>query len=49
MFETLAARIRNARAADRTARELHRLSDRELADIGLSRASIPEVARSTRS
>jgi uncharacterized protein YjiS (DUF1127 family) len=48
MFETIAARIRKARAADRTARELQRLSDRELADIGLTRFSIPSVVRGMR-
>ena len=45
MFESLAARIRNARTVERTARELNRLSDRQLADIGLARGSIQDVAR----
>jgi uncharacterized protein YjiS (DUF1127 family) len=45
MFESLAARIRNARTVERTARELNRLSDRQLVDIGLARGSIQDVAR----
>ncbi len=34
-----------ARQQDRVARELSLLSDRELADFGLSRGDIPAVAR----
>ena len=35
------------RSYDRSLRELSRLNDRELADIGISRSDIPAVARSS--
>jgi uncharacterized protein YjiS (DUF1127 family) len=35
------------RSYDRSVRELSRLNDRELADIGISRSDIPAVARSS--
>jgi len=35
------------RRYDQSVRELSRLDDRELADIGISRSDIPRVARSS--
>jgi uncharacterized protein YjiS (DUF1127 family) len=48
MFDTISARIKAYNNYRRTVRELSRLGTRELADIGLTRASIPSVARDPR-
>jgi uncharacterized protein YjiS (DUF1127 family) len=37
--------LRNIRSYRSTVNELNRLSQRELADLGISRADIPAVAR----
>lgn len=44
---SLAARLRRFRLYHRTVAELNALGDRDLADLGLRRGDIPEVARST--
>ena len=43
--DRLAAAIRQRRTYERTVAELNSLTDRELLDLGISRFSIPEVAR----
>ncbi len=48
MFDTLTQRLRTYGAYRNTYRELSRLSNRELNDIGLNRASIAEAARGRR-
>ncbi|HUG60719.1 MAG TPA: DUF1127 domain-containing protein [Methylomirabilota bacterium] len=48
MFETLTTRIKSYGAYRQTVRELDRLSNRELADIGLTRGAIADVARGAR-
>jgi len=45
MFTTIARFFRAWRAYDNAMRELSYLSDRELADIGISRCDIPRLAR----
>jgi uncharacterized protein YjiS (DUF1127 family) len=45
MFDTIAARIKSMKDYTVTYRELSRLSSRELADIGLTRSVIRDVAR----
>jgi len=45
LWARLQARRANARAIRTTVRELEALSDRALADIGISRCDIPRVAR----
>lgn len=45
MFETIAARIKSVKDYTVTYRELSRLSTRELADIGLTKSVIRDVAR----
>lgn len=37
--------IRRWKRYNRTANELYRLSDRDLADLGLTRSDIPRIAR----
>ncbi|MEM9198840.1 MAG: DUF1127 domain-containing protein [Pseudomonadota bacterium] len=44
-LEEHAARQERARQIRETRRELSRLSDRELADLGMHRAGIPRIAR----
>ena len=48
-FRAWVARLQEARARraefDRTVRELQMLSDRDLADLGISRLSIEDLAR----
>lgn len=44
MFKTFATRLATWRRERETMRELSFLSDRELADLGISRADIPYVA-----
>jgi len=39
--------IRNYRQYKQTVKELHRLTNRELSDIGISRCDIPRIARET--
>ena len=50
-IETLVANLRERRENylryRQTADELHSLNDRELADIGIARCDIPQVARKT--
>ena len=41
----IARTLRNFRSYRSTVNELNRLSQRELADLGISRADIPAVAR----
>jgi len=48
LFGRLIAAIRRDLAAQHAARELEALDDRMLADIGLTRADIPRIARRTR-
>ena len=43
------AKLRNWKRYRETVRELSRLSDRDLADLGISRFDIDSVARSTAS
>jgi uncharacterized protein YjiS (DUF1127 family) len=45
MFETLKTRINAWKRYSRTVSELESLSNRELADLGLSRTDIARVAR----
>jgi uncharacterized protein YjiS (DUF1127 family) len=45
-YETFVQNRANYRMYARTLRELNALSDRELADLGLSRSSLNDVARS---
>lgn len=40
--------IKNAIGQSKTARELNRLSDRDLNDIGIARSDIRDIARQTR-
>jgi len=44
-YSNLVRRLNDNRIYARTVRELESLSDRELADLGLSRASLRDVAR----
>ncbi|MBY3155526.1 DUF1127 domain-containing protein [Rhizobium laguerreae] len=46
MIGTIANKIRNYRQYSQTVRELGRLSDRELNDLGIGRSEIRGVARS---
>lgn len=43
--ETVLTTIRQRRIYERTVSELNNLTDRELNDLGISRFSIPELAR----
>ena len=43
--DTLLTAIRQRRIYERTVAELNSLTDRELNDLGISRFSIPELAR----
>ena len=45
MFETLKTRITAWKRYSRTVSELEALSNRELADLGIARANIVDVAR----
>jgi uncharacterized protein YjiS (DUF1127 family) len=45
LFDSLRQRRENYLRYRQTADELHALSDRELADIGIARCDIPTVAR----
>ncbi len=45
MFDTVVTKLRSYRKYQETYRELARLSSRELADLGISRADIPTIAR----
>jgi uncharacterized protein YjiS (DUF1127 family) len=47
MFETLVGQYRNWRKYRSTYDELMSLSNRELDDLGISRADIPSIARRT--
>ena len=47
VFARIRAALRNAAQVRATVRELQALTDRELADLGISRFSIPEIARET--
>lgn len=47
MFETLVGQFRNWRKYRSTYDELMSLSNRELDDLGISRADIPSIARRT--
>lgn len=44
-FATITQAVRNWRERNRARHELQRLSDRDLADIGLSRCAIDSAAR----
>jgi uncharacterized protein YjiS (DUF1127 family) len=46
MISRIATALRRHQAYNRTTRELSRLSDRELSDLGISRCDIGAVARS---
>lgn len=46
MISRIANALRRQHAYNRTTRELSRLSDRELSDLGISRSEIGSVARS---
>jgi uncharacterized protein YjiS (DUF1127 family) len=45
MFEVLKSRISNWKRYNRTVSELNALSNRDLSDLGISRADINRVAR----
>jgi uncharacterized protein YjiS (DUF1127 family) len=45
MFEVLKTRISTWKRYNRTVSELNALSNRELADLGIMRADIPQLAR----
>ena len=45
MFDNVVSKFRSYAKYQETYRELARLSSRELADLGISRADIPEIAR----
>ncbi len=45
MFEVLKARYSNWQRYKRTVSELGSLTDRDLADLGISRVDIPRLAR----
>ena len=45
MISRIASAIRRQNAYNRTRRELSNLSDRELQDLGISRADIGSIAR----
>jgi uncharacterized protein YjiS (DUF1127 family) len=45
MFEVLKSRISNWKRYNRTVAELNALSNRELADLGIVRADIGQIAR----
>ena len=45
MLSRVAITVKRWREMERTKRELQRLSDRELWDIGISRCDIPRVVR----
>jgi uncharacterized protein YjiS (DUF1127 family) len=45
MFEVLKTRISTWKRYNRTVSELNSLSNRELADLGIMRADIPQLAR----
>jgi uncharacterized protein YjiS (DUF1127 family) len=46
MISRIANALRRQHAYNRTTRELSRLSDRELSDLGINRGEISAVARS---
>jgi len=48
MFNTVIDSIRRWRLEENTRRELRRLNDRQLADIGITRFDIDSVARGRR-
>ncbi len=45
MFEVLKSRISNWKRYNRTVSELNSLTNRELADLGINRADISNIAR----
>ncbi|MGB1147650.1 MAG: DUF1127 domain-containing protein [Alphaproteobacteria bacterium] len=45
LFSNVAERFSRYQETRRTIRELNRLSDRDLHDLGISRAAIPALAR----
>lgn len=45
LFAGISAMIQRRRVYDRTIRELRELTDRELADLGIARSLISEIAR----
>ena len=45
LFSNVSERFARYQETRRTMRELSRLSDRDLADLGISRAAIPQLAR----
>jgi len=45
MFDTVVTRLRSYRKYQETYRELSRLSQRELDDLGIARTEIPSIAR----
>ena len=45
MFESLKSRYSSWKRYSRTLKELDSLSNRDLADLGISRADIPRLAR----
>jgi uncharacterized protein YjiS (DUF1127 family) len=45
MFEVLKARYRSWQRYNRTISELGSLTDRDLADLGITRSDIPRLAR----
>ena len=45
IFKSIKVALERRAVYARTVRELNSLSDRELADLGISRLSIPQVAR----
>lgn len=47
MFETLKSRYSTWKRYSRTVSELQSLSNRDLADLGISRSDIPRLARET--
>jgi uncharacterized protein YjiS (DUF1127 family) len=47
MFTKIAERIRARKAYDRTYRELSRMDERQLADIGIGRSDIETIARNS--
>ncbi len=47
MFDTISKRLQSYRKYQETYRELSRLTPRELDDLGINRADIRQIARST--
>lgn len=48
LFTDLIARVRKARRLSRARAELHRLSDHDLADLGIARSEIDRVVETGR-